>query len=132
VQRADALTWAAARDDAAPGTSPPRWDLITTSLFLHHFEGAALDGLLAAVASLGDRFFACEPKRSWLPLAGSHLVGALGANAVTRADAVLSVHAGFRDNEITASWPRTSAWHSREFDAGLFSHCFSARRTEAA
>jgi len=132
VQVADVLTWAAVPNEA-PGTASPRWDLITTTLFLHHFEGGPLDLLLASVASRSDRFFACEPKRAWLPLAGSHLVGAIGANAVTREDAVLSVHAGFRDNEITAAWPRTcGAWHTREFAAGLFSHCFSARRTGIA
>ncbi len=129
VQVADVLTWAARFDEEVQGTAPPRWDLITTTLFLHHFEGDQLDLLLAAVASRTDRFFACEPKRSWLPLAGSHLVGAIGANAVTREDAVLSVHAGFRDNEITAIWPRAGdIWQTREFAAGMFSHCFSARR----
>ena len=128
-QVADVLTWAARPEDEAPGTSLPRWDLITTTLFLHHFEGAQLELLLAAVASRTDRFFACEPKRAWLPLVGSHLVGAIGANAVTREDAVLSVHAGFRDNEITAAWPRAGdAWQTQEFAAGIFSHCFSARR----
>ena len=129
VRFADVLTWAAQPDDAAPGLLLPRWDLITTTLFLHHFEGGQLDLLLAAVASRTDRFFACEPKRSWLPLAGSHLVGAIGANAVTRGAAVLSVHAGFRGNEITATWPLAGdAWHTQESAAGIFRHCFSARR----
>lgn len=134
VQVADVLAWAASpHDDAAPGTPRPRWDLITTSLFVHHFDGAELDQLLAAVASRCDRFFACEPSRSWLALAGSHLVGALGANAVTREDAVLSVHAGFRGNEISARWPQAAGqWQVREFAAGLFSHCFSAQRNGAA
>ena len=133
LQLADVLTWAAQPDDEAPGIPLPRWDLISTSLFLHHFEGAQLDLLLGAVASRTDRFFACEPRRAWLPLAGSHLIGAIGANAVTREDAVLSVHAGFRDHEITASWPRAGgAWQTQEFAAGLFSHCFSAQRTGIA
>ncbi len=129
VHVADVLAWAASPDGDASTSAPPRWDLITTTLFLHHFEGRSLDRLLAAVAARTDRFFACEPKRSWLPLAGSHLVGAIGANAVTREDAVLSVHAGFRDQEITALWPQAGgAWRTREFGAGLFSHCFSAQR----
>lgn len=128
VHVADVLSWADRPERGESMMAPPRWDLITTTLFLHHFEGSQLEQLLAAVAERTDRFFACEPKRSWLPLAGSHLVGALGANAVTREDAVLSVHAGFRDQEITALWPRAgSAWRTREFAAGLFSHCFSAR-----
>ena len=142
VQVADVLAWAARPDvlsselpsPTSPSPSPPRrWDLITTSLFLHHFEGAELDLLLAAVAARCDRFHACEPGRSWLALAGSHLVGAIGANAVTRADAVLSVRAGFRRDEISARWPQAGVdWQLREYTAGLFSHCFSAHRSGAA
>lgn len=123
VQQADVLDWAERSEDATS------WDLITTALFLHHFEREQLEQLLAAVAARGDRFFAYEPRRSRLPWAASHLVGALGANAVTREDAVLSVHAGFRGEEISALWPGAGAhWQTREFAAGLFSHCFSARR----
>jgi len=133
VQAADVLAWAARPDDALPDLASPRWDLITTSLFLHHFEGAELDRLLGAVAARCDRFFACEPSRSWLALAGSHLVGAIGANAVTRQDAVLSVHAGFRRDEISARWPQTGGhWLTSEGAAGLFSHCFSAQRSAGA
>jgi hypothetical protein len=133
VQVADVLAWSAQPGGDVQGAALPRWDLITTTLFLHHFEGAQLDLLLAAVASRTDRFFACEPRRSWLPLAGSHLIGAIGANSVTRQDAVLSVHAGFRDGEITALWPGAREdWNTREFAAGMFSHCFSARRTRFA
>ncbi len=129
VHVGDVLAWADGPGGGDAGQAWPRWDLITTSLFLHHFEGSQLDRLLEAVATQTDRFFACEPKRSWLPLAGSHLVGAIGANAVTREDAVLSVHAGFCDKEITAVWPRASGtWRTREFAAGPFSHCFIAQR----
>jgi hypothetical protein len=130
VQVRDILDWAQRPDDAAPALRSPRWDLITTSLFLHHFEGPELDHLLAAACARCDRFFACEPSRSWRALAGSHLVGAIGANAVTREDAVLSVHAGFRRDEISVRWPGAGGpWQVREGAAGLFSHCFSARRS---
>jgi len=132
VQVADVLPWAARPDDGPRGVPAPRWDLITTTLFLHHFDGGALDGLLAAAASRCDRFFACEPSRSWRALAGSDLVGAIGANAMTREDAVLSVRADFRGGEVSARWPRAGGrWQVRESAAGLFSHCFSARRTGA-
>jgi hypothetical protein len=132
VQRADVLAWAARTPDAAQCLPAPRWDLISTALFLHHFDGGELDLLLAAAAARCDRFFACEPHRSWLALAGSHLVGAIGANAVTRQDAVLSVRAGFRGCEIAARWPQTGQqWQTWESAAGLFSHCFSARRNGA-
>jgi len=133
VQVEDVLAWAARPDEAAPGLPSPRWDLITTTLFLHHFEGDELDLLLAAAAARCDRFFACEPSRSWLSLAGSHLIGAIGANAVTRNDAVSSVHAGFRREEISARWSRAGGhWQIRESAAGLFSHSFSAQRGGAA
>ena len=132
VQAADVLAWAASPDEAMAQSPTPRWNLITTTLFLHHFDGVELDRLLAAAAARCDRFFACEPSRSWWALAGSHLVGALGANAVTREDAVLSVHAGFRGQELSARWPQAGGpWQISESAAGPFSHCFSARRTGA-
>jgi hypothetical protein len=120
---ADIVDWSAA---APPDARPARWDLIVANLFLHHFEGRPLGALLGAVAARADCFFACEPRRSGLALVGSHLVGALGANAVTREDAVLSVHAGFRGQELTALWP-ARGWRLNEYPAGLFSHCFCAQ-----
>ncbi len=124
----DVLVWADPTHSTPTATE--RFDLITTTLFLHHFEGAALERLLAAAAARSNRFHACEPSRGWLALAGSHLIGAIGANAVTREDAVLSVHAGFRADEISQRWPQQgNSWHLHEHSAGLFSHCFSARRS---
>jgi len=124
----DALDWAAAAIRVTPAAAP-RWDLIVANLFLHHFKGADLALLLAAVAASTDHFLACEPRRAWLAWAGSHLIGALGVNAVTREDAVLSVHAGFRDQELSSSWPAsTHNWALAEYSAGLFSHCFVASR----
>lgn len=112
---------------------PPRdrWDLVIANLFVHHFDGAALGKLLRGVAARTNSFVACEPRRGWLSLAGSHLVGLLGANAVTRGDAVTSVHAGFRNRELSAEWPAGLDWQLREWAAGPFSHCFVARRLVA-
>jgi hypothetical protein len=127
----DVLDWAAMPETAlGPVTSRAHapWDLIIANLFIHHFAGAALDTVLAAVAAQASRFVACEPRRSWLALAGSHLVLAIGANAVTREDAVLSVHAGFRDQELSQRWPAPVGWRLEERGAGLFSHCFTATR----
>ena len=85
------------------------------------------------IAARSDRFLACEPRRAWLALAGSHLLGVIGASAVTRADAVLSVHAGFRGQELTAVWPAAGvAWQVQESSAGLFSHCFRAARVKVS
>lgn len=130
VQTGDALDWAAA-NGAARSTAPaqPHWDLIVANLFLHHFSDKPLAALLSAVAARTDHFFACEPRRAWLARAASHLVGALGVNAVTCEDAVLSVHAGFRGDELRTLWPAGPlGWTLREYRAGLFSHCITASR----
>lgn len=128
---ADVLDWAA-RDTDTSADAPPRWDLVVANLFLHHFEGPQLQGLLQAIALKSDRLLACEPRREWLALAGSHLTRMLGANAVTREDAVLSVHAGFNGQELSALWPALGErWRIQEQAAGLFSHCFVVERLGA-
>ncbi len=107
----------------------PQWDVIVTTLFLHHFEQRPLTALLEAVAARANAFVACEPRRAGLALAASYCVGALGANAVTRRDAVLSVRAGFAGDELRELWPGSRAsWTVREYDAGLFNHCLCAQR----
>ena len=128
----DVLDWVVGTTATLPkGKAPAHWDLIVANLFLHHFEGVQLAALLGAITERSDRFLACEPRRAWLALAGSHLAGVIGAGAVTREDAVLSVHAGFRDKEITALWPANGdEWRVHEYSAGLFSHSFRAQRIE--
>jgi hypothetical protein len=128
---ADVLDWAAADFD----NQAPRWDLIIANLFLHHFEVGQLAALLQASAMRTDLFIACEPRRARLALLGSHLVGVIGANKVTREDAVLSVHAGFRGDEISTLWPSQvlePQWQLKEYPAGLFTHCFRAMRVTPA
>lgn len=126
----DVFDWAAdANASLSTDCETTHWDLIVTNLFLHHFEDAQLTSLLNTIASRTNRLFACEPRRSWLALAGSHMVGAIGANRVTREDAVLSVQAGFCGNELTTLWSSHSVeWNVHEYSAGLFSHCFCAKR----
>lgn len=127
----DVLAWAADEPGSLgeiPGAT--HWDLIIANLFLHHFDGARLAALLTAIEARTELFFACEPRRSAMALAGSHLVGALGVNAVTRADAVSSVQAGFCNSELSALWPGIAQrWALKEYAAGLFSHCFAAERS---
>ena len=126
----DVMDWAA--ESAAASRRLKRWDVIIANLFLHHFEGAALSALMHAMAARCNRMFACEPRRAGLALAGSYLIGAIGANTVTREDAVLSVRAGFRDRELTQVWPsQGNSWRTQEYSAGLFSHCFRAERVGA-
>jgi hypothetical protein len=121
----DAALW---RSDPAQA-AVRRWDLVLVNLFLHHFHAAALRGLLRDVAASSDRVLACEPRRARLAWVGSHLVGLLGVQAVTRTDAVLSVQAGFCAQEISDLWPSANpTWCLREYPASLFSQVFSAQR----
>ena len=130
IEVTDVSNWIRERLTGRVEWGHSRWDMIIANLFIHHFEGPQLLGLLHAISVSCDRFFACEPRRSRVALAASHLVGAIGANAVTRNDAVLSVHAGFRDGEMSEIWPAFARdWILRENSAGMFSHCFAAHRS---
>ncbi len=123
---ADVLDWAA-------GDDGERWDVVVANLFFHHFDGDALSHLLAACARRADAVACCEPRRSHFALVASHLIFFLGANAVTRHDGVLSVRAGFIDDELRTAWPDTArAWRLDEYDDGLFTHCFVAARRPGA
>ena len=105
-----------------------RWNVIWANLFIHHFERDELASLLADIALRTSAFVCCEPRRSLLPLLASKMVGAIGAGPVTRHDAVASVHAGFRGKELSYLWPKRKEWLLHEYPAGLFTHCFIARR----
>jgi SAM-dependent methyltransferase len=120
VLREDALKWA-----VAPHPQPV--DLCVTTLFLHHFDAVRLAILMRGIELSADAFVACEPHRSLLARVGSSLIGLLGTNRVTREDAVTSVAAGFREQELTALWPTANeAWVCREFASFPFTHCFTA------
>jgi hypothetical protein len=103
-------------------------DIVSANLFLHHLEDGALARLLALVAERAKGFVACEPRRSGFALLGAKLVGLLGANEVTRHDAVASVRAGFRGTDLSALWPRdrTRVWTLREHGTFPFTHGFTA------
>ena len=107
--------------------APAGVDAIVANLFLHHFEDEPLARLLSLASRKAPLFVACEPRRSSFALLGSHLLGALGCNDVTRHDAAASVRAGFRGDEISRLWPATG-WTLREEKRGGFSHLFVARR----
>jgi hypothetical protein len=123
VVAADALEWLE--------HSPANRDaVVLANLFVHHFEGERLGRLLAGAAAHARAFVCCEPRRARLALLGSHLLWAIGCNDVTRHDAVVSVHAGFRARELSAEWQRAvgAGWQVDETPAGAFSHLFVARR----
>lgn len=111
-----------------PTISP---DVITANLFLHHLDAAALRQLFALVAGRVQGFVACEPRRSAFALLGARLVGALGANDVTRHDAVASVQAGFGKGELSSLWPMDRTWTLREHGVFPLTHAFTAQVAHA-
>jgi SAM-dependent methyltransferase len=106
----------------------PAVDMMLANLFLHHFSNSSLRELLRQAAERTNLFIACEPRRSFLGLTISRWLGLLGCNDVTRHDAVVSVRAGFANHELSALWPADDKWELSEHSAGLFSHCFIAKR----
>lgn len=110
------------------GQPPDAGGWLLANLFLHHFGDDALRELFVLAAERLDLVCAGEPRRGAWPLAASRLVALLGANAVTRHDAVVSVRAGFRGTELSALWPRAKGWRLRELRAGWFSHLFLVYR----
>ena len=112
--------------------SSHRVDLMAANLFLHHFPRPALARLMEMAAERTDCFIACEPRRCLVSALASRWLWLIGCNAVTRHDAVLSVRAGFVGEELSALWPKSRNWQLQERAAGLFSHCFVARRRGGA
>ncbi|HEX6999308.1 MAG TPA: hypothetical protein VF322_14295 [Gammaproteobacteria bacterium] len=122
---ADAIEWLE-RTEPEDADRP----VMFANLFVHHFAGEGLARLLAGAAGRAQAFVCVEPRRSGVALAGSRLLGLIGANDVTRHDGVASVRAGFRDGELGAAWSEAAGadWAVTERPAGLFSHLFMARR----
>lgn len=121
--RADVFDWLKHR-------GPDLADVTIANLFLHHFEGERLSMLLRGAAQQTRLFAACEPRRSGVALAAASMMGFIGCNSVTLHDARISVHAGFRDRELSAVWPGGNGWTLDERQAGRFTHGFVARREE--
>jgi hypothetical protein len=105
------------------------FDIVTANLFLHHFQRDRLHWLLSMVANATSCFIACEPRRAGISLTACRLLWLIGCNYVSRHDALASVHAGFCDDEISCSWSQPDRWALSEYEAGIFSHCFTACRT---
>lgn len=121
VEESDILEWLR----AAP-TQPGTW--IVANLFLHHFLRTQLVEIFALAREKSALLCACEPRRGALPLTFTHLLRLIGANAVTRHDAAVSVRAGFINGELSDLWPRVEGWRLSEHRAGLFSHLFLAQQ----
>lgn len=108
---------------------PPKLDLVVCNLFAHHFSEAQLRELFSTLARTSRLFVACEPWRNRFAPAATEFLWLLGCGKVTRHDARISIHAGFRDGELSSLWPANSGFQCLERTAGLFSHLFVARRT---
>lgn len=129
VVRTDVFDWLAGSQTDADTDVIDYPTIIVANLFLHHFEGQRLIDLLHGIAARAQAFVCIEPRRSSIALLGSRLLGAIGCNAVTRHDAVVSVRAGFADRDLTECWPQTGDWDLREHSAAFFSHRLIAVRS---
>lgn len=110
--------------ETLPRLSP---DIVTANLFLHHLPDLELKQLLGFVAARSAGLVACEPRRSPLALLGARMVFLLGANDVTRHDAVASVRAGFAGRDLSSLWPRGHGWSLDERGVFPFTHLLAAR-----
>jgi Methyltransferase domain len=107
-------------------------DIVTSNLFLHHFNNQQLACLLAAAARSAWLVAACEPRRSKFVVRASRLLWMVGCSAETVHDAVVSARAGFTAKELGAMWPNEDHWELTERPAAIFTHCFAARRSASA
>jgi 2-polyprenyl-3-methyl-5-hydroxy-6-metoxy-1,4-benzoquinol methylase len=111
--------------DWAQRDSGKRFDAITVNLFLHHFDDAGLVRLFSLLAPKAPLLLATEPSRANWALVAARLLPAIGANDVTRHDAVQSVRAGFRGSELSSLWLAANGEPLEERRAGPFSHVFA-------
>jgi len=105
-------------------------EVVIANLFLHHFDDVRLAELLRLISQRAKIFIALEPRRASWPRFCSRLLWAIGCNAVTRHDAVVSVRAGFSGHELSALWGDRQNWRLTEQRAGVFSHLFVARKKD--
>lgn len=109
----------------------PRSTAVIANLFLHHFDDAPLQQLLAHIAASASVFVACEPRRVKVALRICNLLWMLGCDDLTCHDTAASHLAGFRPGNLTQLWPEGGRWDLKEHTAALFTHCFVARRIGA-
>jgi len=103
-------------------------DVVTGNLFLHHFVDEQLARLLASTAQLARLVVVCEPRRAKFVVRSSRVLWAVGFSDVGVHEAIVSARAGFNGKELSSLWPNQDAWELHERTAGLFTHCFIARR----
>lgn len=103
-------------------------DVVTSNLFLHHFDDVQLARLLAGAQRSAWLVVACEPRRAKFVVRASRMLRIVGCSNVSVHDAVVSARAGFTGSELRALWANHEDWDIREGSVGLFTHRFAARR----
>lgn len=103
------------------------FDCVIANLFLHHFEPVKLLALFELIAAHSKVFIACEPRRCKTALYGGYLLVYATCSSVTRHDAIVSIRAGFRDQELSQLWP-TGGWTLLETRSGFVNHLFVAMK----
>ncbi len=93
-------TWGWHRDDLTTFSHYADFNVIVGNLILHQFEDDVLAALGRQWRAHARLLVFCEPARSRLHLAQLPLARLAGINYVSRHDARISVHAGFRANEL--------------------------------
>ncbi len=83
-------------------------DVVVANLFLHHFEGGAL-ARLGALCQRARALVFCEPARHERHVWQGRLIFPL-LNRVTRHDLVVSVRAGFLDDELPCALHLGPEW----------------------
>lgn len=121
TETADAVDWL-----QRPRANTP--DVIMSNHLIHQFQDEQLARLLELAALAAPVFVALEPRRGLGSLFCSRLLWLIGCGHVTRHDAPISVHAGFRDSELSDLWPNAEDWDLTERDVSRFSHLFIARK----
>ncbi|PNG24180.1 methyltransferase domain-containing protein [Methylocella silvestris] len=106
------------------------FDIVSANLFLHHFSDRALQMLFQSLRRLAPVVVAAEPRRTRVAVWATALLGAIGANAVSRHDAAASVRAGFYGRELSGLWPQDCADRIEERGIGPFTHVFSVTRAD--
>jgi hypothetical protein len=107
-------------------------DVVCANLFVHHIPPERMGWFLERIASICRLFVCCEPRRSKSAIELSRLSWMIGCGEVFIHDAIVSLRAGFTDNELSALWPPGQGWRLQERESGLFTHCFAARRIDGA
>ncbi len=101
------------------------FDLVSCSLFLHHFSGEAAVAMLAAMARLSrGAVVVNDLARSWPLYVFVHLLGRFAASRLTRHDAPLSVRQAYTLEELrelaqAAGLKRFSTRRVRPYRLGL-------------